>query len=95
MLALNLAIHLARVKNESETLLNLEPEFIRLVNGTIKAAQEISHILQAASNNEKMVYEIQSGRELKDHIEIKLNHVLEQCYIIKAKLTIDSNNKSG
>lgn len=93
-LALNLAIHLAKVKKDSETLISLEPEFIRLVNGTIKAAQEISHVLKAASNNQKMVFEIQSGRELKDHIEVKLNHVLEQCYIIKGKLAIDNNQKS-
>ncbi len=80
-LALNLAIYLAKVKAQtrSEELSRLEPEFIRLVNGTVKVVQEMTTILNAARNMERMVYEPPSSTVTKDRIESRLQDILNQC----------------
>lgn len=88
-LALNLAIYLARVKAEtrSEELNRMEPEFIRLVNGTVKVVQEMTLILNAARHAEKMIYEPPSGTVSHDRIESKLRDILDQCSGILGSLT--------
>ena len=80
-LALNLAIYLAKLKSRtrSEHLDRLEPEFIRLVNGTVKVLREVAAVLNAARNRDRMAWEIPSGRYGKDQIEVKLHGILEQC----------------
>ncbi|HUV31679.1 MAG TPA: hypothetical protein VMY05_11400 [Acidobacteriota bacterium] len=80
-LALNLALYLAKLKSStgSEQFVRLEPDFIRLVNGTVRVVQEVAGILNAARNEGKMIYEIPSGRLAKDRIETKLHGILEQC----------------
>lgn len=80
-LALNLAIYLAKVKSEknSTELNRLEPDFIRLVNGTVKAVGDLALILDAARNSEKMVYEPPTAEASRDHIETRLQMILEQC----------------
>ena len=80
-LALNLAIYLARAKAKagSEKLNKLEPEFIRLVNGTVKVVQELTYILNAARNEEIMVYDPPSGKSSSNNVEFKLQTILNQC----------------
>ena len=80
-LALNLAIFLARLKAKtgSAQLTELEPDFIRLVNGTVKAVNDITTIINAARHRQVMAYEVPSGRQHKDQIEVKLHGILEQC----------------
>jgi len=80
-LALNLALYLAKVKarKSSETLRKMEPEFIRLVNGTVKVVQELTVILKAARHEEKMVYEPPSGAETRDRLMGKLEAISQQC----------------
>lgn len=80
-LALNLAIYLAKLKAraKSEHLDRLDPEFIRLVNGTVNVLREISIVLNAAGNKDKMAWEVPTGRHSKDQIEVKLHGILEQC----------------
>lgn len=80
-LALNLAIYLAKAKaNQASDKINkLEPEFIRLVNGTVKVVQELTFTLNAARNNETMVYEPPSGKLPMDEIEFKLQAIVKQC----------------
>ncbi len=87
-LALNLALYLAKAKanGNSEQLKQMEPEFIRLVNGTIKVIQEIAYILSAARNKEKMVFQLPSGQVKRDHIEDKLESVAQQCMRIQESL---------
>lgn len=87
-LALNLALSLAKAKanRKSDELYRLEPEFIRLVNGSIKVVQEITHILKAVRNKEKMIFEVPSGRLTRDRLEKKLEEVLEQCIQIQSAL---------
>ncbi len=80
-LALNLALYLAKAKaaDDSGQLKRMEPDFIRLVNGTVKVVQEMTHILNAARNQEKMVYQLPSGQLTKDHIEARLETIVQQC----------------
>ncbi|MBD3401830.1 hypothetical protein GF420_02960 [candidate division GN15 bacterium] len=80
-LALNLAIYLAKVraKTPSAELDRLEPEFIRLVNGTVKVVQEMTVLLNAARNQETMAYEVPSGRQFEDHLSVRLQAIARQC----------------
>jgi hypothetical protein len=89
LLAVNLAIYLAKVKAEarSEELNRMEPEFIRLVNGTVKVVQEMTMILNAARNMERMIYEPPSGAVKQDRIETRLRDILDQCTGILGVLT--------
>ncbi len=79
ILALNLAIYLAKAKPHSGHLTRLEPDFIRLVNGTVKAVQEVSRIIQAARNREPLVFDVPSGNVTSDQLEMKLRSILNQC----------------
>jgi hypothetical protein len=87
-LALNLAIFLARAKTQAGTsqLTQLEPEFIRLVNGTVRAVNEITAILNAARNIDAMAFPIPSDSVHRDHLEVKLHGILEQCNQVLAAL---------
>lgn len=91
-LALNMAIFLAKEKKETDRLGALEPDFMRLVNGTVKVVQDLAIIINAARNLERMIYQVPSGRLNKDHIEIKLRSILEQCHKLLYAL---SGEKSG
>lgn len=87
-LALNLALYLAKVKakKSSERLQQMEPEFIRLVNSTVRVIQELTVILNAAKNQEKMVYQLPSGNLETDHIQVRLESISEQCNLILESL---------
>ena len=80
-LAVNLALYLAKAKanKSTEKLLQMEPEFIRLVNSTMKVIQELTVILNAARNQEKMIYQLPSGRVGKDRIQSRLESIATQC----------------
>jgi len=80
-LAVNLALYLAKAKarKSAEKLHQMEPEFIRLVNSTMKVIQELTVILNAARNQEKMIYQLPSGRVGKDRIQARLESIATQC----------------
>jgi hypothetical protein len=86
LLALNLAIYLAKAKKGNEELNRLEPDFVSLVNGSIKAVQEVGMIINAARNNEALVYDIPSGNLHRDRLEMKLISILNQCGRILSSL---------
>ncbi|HPC10544.1 MAG TPA: hypothetical protein PK112_00410 [candidate division Zixibacteria bacterium] len=79
VLALNLAIYLARAKGRSATLSRLEPDFIKLVNGTVKVVHELADIINAARNLEAMVNDLATRPPGSDPIEGRLRAILEQC----------------
>lgn len=87
ILALNLAIYLAKAKSKSEELSQLEPDFIRLVNGTVSVLQEIERIVAAARNLETLVYDVPSGQFRRDQIELRLRSILDQCGRIMTSLS--------
>ena len=79
VLALNLAIYLARAKGRSAALSRLEPDFIQLVNGAVKVVQELAGIINAARNMETMLNDLADLPPGADPLEIRLQEVLAQC----------------
>jgi len=94
ILALNLAIYLARAKTKSDELGRLEPDFIRLVNGTVKAVKELTVVINAARNSEDFKHsENINSRHHNNLIENKLHNILDQCSRILTALSV--NKKTG
>lgn len=95
-LALNLAVQMAKVRsrNLAPELVKMEPQFIRLVNGAVKAVKDMAVILEAARNKEIMVYDVPSGREAEDRIEYGLRSILAQCNEIMETLEDPDEVKS-
>lgn len=96
VLALNLAIYLARARGRSATLHRLEPDFIKLVNGTVKVVHELAGIINAARNLDTMVNDLADPKAAHDPIEERLKGILEQCSrIMDALAEEESLDKSG
>ncbi len=91
-LALNLAIYLAKAKAQSEELNRMEPEFIRLINGSVKVVQELAAVIAAARNKVTMAFDVPSGHGV-DHIERKLESILHQCGEIMRTLAKETDIK--
>ena len=91
VLALNLAIYLAKTKGGSEWLYQLEPDFIRLVNGTVKVVQDLALIINAARNLKQRIDNVPVGRLPTDQIELKLRSILDQCNKIMGSLSRTGN----
>ncbi len=79
VLALNLAIYLAKAKRNSEQLARLEPDFIRLVNGTVKVVRELAIVINAARNLEQGRDDVALDTIPTDQIEVSLQSILSQC----------------
>ncbi|MDZ4724399.1 MAG: hypothetical protein SGI97_10945 [candidate division Zixibacteria bacterium] len=94
-LALNLALYLAKAKeaSPSDRVNKLEPEFVRLINGTVRVVQEVANILNAARNPSTMVYDPPTGKIVSDQVEIKLRSILTLCSEIMAELRDVGNEK--
>jgi len=94
VLALNLAIYLAKAKNKSAELDRLEPDFIRLVNGTVKVVKELTVVINAARNTEDFKYsDNMNSHQGNDLIENKLHNILDQCTRILTALSV--SKKTG
>lgn len=86
-LALNLAIYLAKAKNQNPAagLDRLEPDFIRLVNGTVKVVKEMAGLLTAARSG--LADPKKAGETaIDDALELKLRSISEQCRKIQGRL---------
>lgn len=92
VLALNLAIYLAKAKGRSAALSRLEPDFIQLVNGTVKVVHELAGIINAARNLESMVNDLADHAPGADPLEGRLREVLAQCRRIMEVLTDEGVN---
>ncbi len=79
ILALNLAVYLAKAKGSSKKLARLEPDFIRLVNGTVKVVQQLAHVIDAARHAEHAGEDIPAESLAAKQIEIRLRSILDQC----------------
>ena len=95
VLALNLAIYLARAKGRSDKLTKLEPEFIRLVNSTVKAVQELAQVINAARNLEPVPDAVNVGGVMKDPLEVRLKLILQQCAQVMHALGADEGVQSS
>jgi hypothetical protein len=80
-LALNLAVCLARVRAEaeSEDLKRLEPKFIRLINGTVKMAQELAGVLNTSRHRDQIDLDMPDEKRRHERIETGLRAIEEQC----------------
>jgi hypothetical protein len=87
VLALNLAIYLAKAKGNSEQLTRLEPDFIRLVNGTVKVVRELAVVINAARNLQQGEDNVSPSAIATDQIEIRLRSILAQCSRILSSLS--------
>jgi len=76
ILALNLAINLAREKENIRELTILEPEFTELVHNAVEVIKEVTIMLRAYQNQEKMVYSPPASSVKLDRIESSLNEIL-------------------
>jgi len=92
ILALNLAIYLAKAKSKSDELSQLEPDFIRLVNGTVKAVRELTVVINAARNSEDNKYSENINELQKNMLENKLHNILDQCTRIMIALSVNKKN---
>ncbi len=90
VLALNLAIYLAKAKGSNEQLQQLEPDFIRLVNGTVKVVQELAVVIDAARNQKLEVGPSATDRIQTELLEAKLRSILEQCTKVMNSLSRNS-----
>lgn len=82
-LALHLALNLARSKQEIKELTVLEPEFTKLVNGSVEIVREVTAILKAFRNEERMAY---SSKEIDGNfrrIEMALNEILTLSHTVQ------------
>jgi hypothetical protein len=82
-LALHLALNLARSKQEIKELTVLEPEFTKLVNGSVEIVREVTAILKAFRNEERMVY---TSKEIDGNfrrIEMALNEILTLSHTVQ------------
>jgi sugar-specific transcriptional regulator TrmB len=89
-LAINLAIYLAKAKGKSDSLARMEPDFIKLVNGTVRVVQELTSVINAARNMETMAYDVPSGAATGDQLESRLQAILQQCNKIIIALQNDA-----
>lgn len=87
VLALNLAVYLAKAKRSSKELAQLEPDFIRLVNGTVKVVQELTAIINAARNQSMGALAGSMGDGEGRPVEDKLRNILDQCHRILTALS--------
>ena len=93
-LALNLAINLARSKHEIAELSYLEPEFTKLINGSVEVIREITMMMRAFRNEEKMVYAPMRNSTGPDKIEASLNEILEKSRNIIEAIALMKKRKS-
>ena len=77
-LALNMAIYLAKIKKDSKTISSMEPEFIRLVNSTVKVVQELTVLIDVAKNPNSGNSVGSSTYKMTEHLESKLNSIITQ-----------------
>ncbi len=75
ILALNLAINLAKAKNDVQELAFMEKEFTRLINGSVEVIREVSGILKVFRNEDRMVFDPPSQSGKLDRIEQSLNEI--------------------
>ncbi len=81
LLAINLAITLARAQSHEKTLRDLEPKFSELIHKANEASHQISLILQGIQNQKKMIFDSPDAanevvrESIYNNMETSLNHV--------------------
>ncbi len=87
MLALNLAISLARTKKESDELKELEPQFTQLINGSVEVIKEVTAALRAFRNE----HLIEPPRGDEEHQLTRIEKSLNEIQVL-SKRVLESIN---
>lgn len=85
-LALHLAVYVAKAKADSSKVSRLEPEFMKLVNGTVKVVQELAILIRTAGNAENSATSPSAYISQSSDLETRLRAILEQCRSILVSL---------
>lgn len=85
-MAVDLAIYLARAQHSATELKSLEPDFIRLINGSVKVVAQLGQIVKSARQKDKIVYELPEPGRSRDQVETRLKSILDQCSRLSAFL---------
>jgi methyl-accepting chemotaxis protein len=94
ILALNLAINLARTKAKAEELTVLEPQFTRLINGSVEAIRELSALLRNLDNRKEAKPKAEMNREKMKKIGDTLNEILDLSQNVHTSIS-EIKKKSG
>ncbi len=92
-LATNLAVCLSKIKSKAPEIGRMEPDFVRLVNNTVKIVQEISVIIEVARNHDNQTSHIRAANINTDRLENKLEAILSQCGEIMEMMTVRTEEK--
>lgn len=94
-LALHLAVYVARVKAESSQVSRLEPEFMKLINGTVKVVQELAILIRTAGNADNSNVSPAANSPHSSDLEHRLRTILEQCRSILITLEKHDSTSPG
>jgi len=81
LLALNLAVALAKIQGEGNGLKELEPQFSELIRKAHDAAKQVEQVLEAFQNRREMICSLPASTEIiekrgaYDKVEAKLNYI--------------------
>jgi hypothetical protein len=94
VLALNLAINLARSKARAEELTVLEPQFTRLINGSVEAIRELSVLLGTMGSRRDRSPKTAINKDKMVKIGATLNEILDLSQNVQNSIT-EIKKKSG
>lgn len=86
-LAINLAIYLAKAKTSTPAFNRMEPDFIKLINSTLKVVQELTAIINASRSEGAMFYEVPADQQSADSLELKMRSIVDQCRTVLNSLS--------
>ena len=94
LLAINLAISLARIQGRDKTLKELEPHFTELIKKSNEASHQVTGVLEAFQNQKKIIYNLPASSEVVakrgayDRLEATLNHIYDLSQKIIQTITV-------
>jgi len=102
LLAINLAIALAKSKQKGYSLVKLEPQFSELIQRVNRTSAQVVQVLEAFRNQKQMLFSLPASTEVierrgaYDKTEATLNHVYDLSQgILKQIREINGQNKGG
>ncbi len=99
LLAINLAISLAKLHKHHKTIKDLEPQFTELIRRANTTSQQVSDVTKAFQNRKQMIFSLPASSEIiekrgaYDKIEATLNYVYELSQEVIQTITILKRQK--
>ena len=102
LLAVNLAVMVAKIQRRQKNIRDLEPQFADLIKKANDTAQQVSNVVMAYHNQQKMICALPASSEViairgaYDKIEATLNSVYElSCHIQETLKEATGQNLEG